>query len=242
MTSVLPEQKSLGVWRDFWNKSHRIYVNDRHKAVHYRQVADDILSVLPQGTGEVVLDYGCGEALEAGRVAARAERLFLFDTAHDVRERLARRFAGDKRVSILDEAALAAMPDGTVDLMIVNSVVQYLDRAELDTLLACAKRLLRPGGRLVIADVIPPDAGMVADVGSLLRTALRHGFLGAAAAGLAATFFSDYRRLRRSVGLATYTEEAMCGILGDAGFAAELRQRNFGFNPQRMTFLARRPG
>lgn len=216
-------------------------MNDRHRQVHYRQVADDILSVLPPVEGATVLDYGCGDALDAPRVAARARCLLLFDAAPEVRHRLAVRFAGHPAIRVIDETGLGALPPDSVDLIVVNSVIQYLDRAELDGLLATSRRLVRPGGLLAIADVIPPDAGAVADVAALLRSGLRHGFLAGALAGLVATVFSDYRRLRRSIGLSTYAEADMRQILATAGFAAERRARNFGFNPARMTFLARKP-
>lgn len=230
----------MNLWRQFWEKSHRIYVNERHRQVHYRQVADDILSVLPSGSNLQVLDYGCGDALEAERVAARVGRLYLFDAAAEVRGRLRARF-GATGIVVLDDEALAAFPPGSLDLIVVNSVVQYLDRAEFEALLAMSRGLLRPHGLLVIADVIPPDAGAVADVASLLRSALRHGFLGAAIGGLVATFFSDYRRLRRAVGLSTYSAAEMGDILKKSEFDAKRRSANFGFNPKRMTFLARRP-
>lgn len=230
----------MNPWRQFWGKSHRIYVNDRHRQVHYRQVADDILAILP-APGLAVLDYGCGDALEAERVAAAAGKLYLFDAVDEVRDRLARRFGGSEKITVLGEAQLAGLPPGSVDVVVVNSVVQYLDRGELERMLHQIRRLVRPGGVLVVADVIPPDAGAVDDIAALLGSAARHGFLLAALGGLFATFFSDYRRLRRSVGLATYGEKDFLRILAAAGFGAQRRPRNFGFNAKRMTFMAHAP-
>jgi ubiquinone/menaquinone biosynthesis C-methylase UbiE len=230
----------MNPWRRFWGQSHRIYVNDRHRAVHYRQVADDVLAVLPRPSSTVI-DYGCGDALDAGRVAARVARLYLFDAVPEVVARLRGRFAGEANITVLDEAQLAAVPPASIDLAVVNSVVQYLQPAELDTALAAVRRILRHDGTLVVADVIPPDAGAAADVAALLRTAARHGFLLAALGGLVATFFSDYRRLRRSAGLATYSEAEFLRMLRRAGFEASRRPANFGFNASRMTFIARLP-
>lgn len=227
----------MNPWRRFWGQSHRIYVNERHRRVHYERVADDILSVLPARGDAVVLDYGCGDALEAGRVATRVQRLYLFDAVAEVVTRLRERFAGQPGITVLDEAGLAALPPGSVDLVVVNSVVQYLRRDELDALLTTSRRVLKEEGTLIVADVIPPDAGAANDVASLLRTAWRHGFLVPALGGLVATFFSDYRRLRRSVGLATYTEAAFLDILSQ-GFDARRRTENLGFNAARMTFIA----
>src|SRR5215472_18941573 len=98
-------------WLRFWDRPHRIYVNDRHLRVHYARIADDILSVLPDRAGVSVLDFGCGEALDASRVAARAGRLYLYDGAPSVRARLIRRFANIPKISVLDQAGVDALAD-----------------------------------------------------------------------------------------------------------------------------------
>ena len=229
----------MNPWRQFWGQSHRIYVNDRHRIVHYRQVAEDLLAVLPAQPSPVVVDYGCGDALDAARVAARAGRLYLFDAVPEVVARLRTRFADEPNITVLDEGQLAAVAPRSVDLVVINSVVQYLQRQELDAALVSVRRILRGDGALMVADVIPPDAGASADVTALLGSAARHGFLLAACGGLLATFFSDYRRLRRSAGLATYAEAEFLAVLREAGFDATRRPENFGFNRKRMTFIAR---
>jgi SAM-dependent methyltransferase len=225
-------------WREFWDRPHRIYVNDRHREVHYARVADDILSELP-ATPAVVLDYGCGDALDAGRVAAQCERLLLCDAAPSVRQGLARRFRDNRKIAILAPEEVSRLPDGTLGLVVANSVLQYLSRGECRDFLLTIKAKLAQGGRLVLADVVPPDGGMLADVSALLGTAVRNGFLLAALAGLAQTFVSDYRRLRQSIGLSTYGESEMQALLHEVGYSAERRPKNFGFSQHRMTFIAR---
>jgi SAM-dependent methyltransferase len=225
-------------WLRFWDQPHRIYVNDRHLRVHYARVADDILSVLPAQAGLRVLDYGCGEALEAARIAARVGHLHLYDAAPSVRAHAASRFASVANLTVLDDAALKALAGGAVDVVVVFSVIQYLARSELPDLLRSIGGWLAPGGRLILADVIPPEAGLLDDVRSLLATAARHGFLLAALGGLAMTLVSDYRRLRQSLGLSIYGHDEIVGVLHQAGFGAELH-RNLGFHPARRTYIAR---
>jgi len=45
-----------------------IYVNERHRDVHYRTIATDISKLVPSPDAKV-LDYGCGEATSANLVA-----------------------------------------------------------------------------------------------------------------------------------------------------------------------------
>jgi SAM-dependent methyltransferase len=227
-------------WLRFWDRPHHIYVNDRHLRVHYVRIADDILSVLPDRGGLAVLDFGCGEALEASRVAARAGRLYLYDGAPSVRARLVRRFANIPKISVLDQAGMDALADNSLDVIVAFSVIQYIDRAELPGLLAGWRSKLAVGGFIVLADVIPPDTRLLDDIGSLLSTARAHGFLLAALGGLITTLFSDYRRLRHRIGLATYDEPAVAALLRDAGLAVIPHPRNLGFNPARRTYVGRR--
>lgn len=227
-------------WIEFWDRPNRIYVNERHLAAHFRILADAIQSILPTRPGLRVLDFGCGEALEAARVAGRTDRLFLYDAAPSVRARLAARFAGETRISIVDEDGLARLADGSLDVIFVSSVLQYLDRDGLAVLLAAARRLLAPGGMLAIADVIAPDTGVAADIRSLLALGLREGFLVDALIGLVATLFSDYRRLRGRLGLSTYDAGTMIALLAAAGFDAHAHSQNLGENPARQTYLARK--
>jgi len=46
----------MGEWIAFWDSDHSIYVNARHKDVHYRAIAQDVLAYVPEGAR--VLDYG----------------------------------------------------------------------------------------------------------------------------------------------------------------------------------------
>ncbi|QCI65387.1 class I SAM-dependent methyltransferase [Phreatobacter stygius] len=231
-------------WRSFWDGEHAIYVNATHKAVHYKAIADGILRHLAEtgaGPDAVVLDYACGEALEAGRIAQACGRLVLCDGAPSVVARLRDHFGGlpDVIASVLPEELDSVLADHAADLIMVSSLIQYLTRADLGALLDRFRAKLKPSGRLVIADVISPDTGIVADVGSLLRNAAAHGFLFAAIAGLAATAISPYRKIRSELGLSTYSQADMLGLFAEHGFAAERYQVNLGLTPHRMTFVAR---
>jgi SAM-dependent methyltransferase len=227
----------MGDWVAFWDSEHSIYVNARHRDVHYRTIAQDISAQVASGAS--VLDYGCGEALHADLVAAPARRLILCEAAPMVRAALAERFAGDAKIEVLAPDEVAALPAGSLDVAVLHSVAQYLTPDELDTLLAQFRRLLTDKGLLILGDVIPPHVSALTDAIALLRFAAANGFLGAALIGLARTVLSDYWRLRSHLGLTRYGEPAIIAKLAATGFSARRAPANIGHNPARMTFLAR---
>ncbi|MDP3406783.1 class I SAM-dependent methyltransferase [Bosea sp. (in: a-proteobacteria)] len=228
-------------WRDFWNGDHAIYVSPRHKALHYRQIATDLIGHIP-ASDAVVLDHGCGEALDAGRVAGHCGQLYLCEAAPSVRDKLRAMLGGKANVSVVSPEEVEALPDATLDLVVANSLIQYLSRDELVALLATWRGKLRPGGRLVVADIIPPDVSPLTDASQLLAFAWRGGFLMAALAGLVRTAFSDYRKLRAQYGLSTYRIDEITGLIAAAGFADVAPATNFGHNPHRLTLVGRKAG
>ncbi|MCC6776244.1 MAG: class I SAM-dependent methyltransferase [Hyphomicrobiales bacterium] len=226
----------MGDWIAFWDSEHSIYVNARHRDVHYRLIAEHIRSYVAANAS--VLDYGCGEALHADIVAGACQKLMLCEAAPKVRAGLTQRFAGNRKIEICAPDGLARLPAGTVDVVVMHSVAQYLTPAELDQLLARFHALLKDGGTLIVGDIIPPDVSALTDASALLRLAAANGFLGAALLGLARTVASDYWRLRSHLGLTRYSEAAMLAKLAAAGFRAQRAAVNIGHNPARMTFQA----
>lgn len=226
-------------WISYWNSDHPIYVNARHFDVHYANIADDIVRLLP-GKQARVLDYGCGEALHADRVAANCATLYLCEAAPAVRDRLKARFGKITNIAVVTPEDVAAMEPASLDLIVANSLLQYLKRDELLKLLKVWRRLLSPGGALVLADIIDPKQSALADVLSLLRFAAANGFLTAAFLGLVKTSLSDYRKLRAELGLTTYTEAEMLKLLAEAGFDAARLRPNLGHNQGRMAFRAQK--
>jgi SAM-dependent methyltransferase len=184
------------------------------------------------------MDYGCGEALHADRIAAKAGRLILCEAAPAVREHLAARFAAVRNIEVRSPEEVAALPDGSLDLIVMHSVAQYLSPAETNALFAQFRRLLKSGGLFVLGDVIPPQVSPIADAAALLRFAAAKGFLIGAFIGLVRTTFSDYPKLRAKLGLTLYEESAMRQKLETAGFIVQREEKNIGHSRARMTFVA----
>lgn len=106
-------------------------------------------------SGEVIVDVGCGRgellvaALEQG--AGRAIGVEYAPAAVDLARRtLARRGgAGNAEVLKADARALP-LDDGSADVVTMLDVVEHLVARELEDALAEVRRVLRPGGRLLV--------------------------------------------------------------------------------------------
>ena len=224
-------------WIDYYDSTHTIYASKLHRDVHFELIARDITGYIPSKDA-TVLDYACGEALSAGKVTEACARLILAEPAPTVRSRVAARWAANPNIAVHSLEQLRDLPAASVDLAVMNSVAQYMTEAQLADAFAVVKRLLKPDGRLVLGDILPPDLGMMTDVMALLRLGAKHGFFWDALVSLVKTALSDYRQLRTTLGLQHYSETDMLAKLKAAGYRSSRAQINIGHNQARMTFVA----
>src|SRR5205823_7068918 len=133
--------------------THTIYASKLHRDLHFQIIARDIIAYIsaPDAT---VLDYACGEALSAAKVADACGKLYLAEPAPGVRGRLIARFAPNTKIRVRSLDDLRNMEEKSVDLVVMNSVAQYMTPEELDSAFAVVRRMLKPTGRLVLGDIL----------------------------------------------------------------------------------------
>ena len=150
-------------WIDYYDSTHTIYASKLHRDLHFEIIARDIIGYI-SSPDAVVLDYACGEALFAGQVADACAKLYLAEPAPGVRGRLIARFAPNTKIRVRSLDDVRKMAESSVDLVVMNSVAQYMTPEELDSAFAVIRRLLKPSGRLVLGDILRPEVGMFRDV------------------------------------------------------------------------------
>jgi len=113
-------------------------------------------------TGDRVLDLGCGTGMLAVLLARQGARVTGIDISPPMMSIAARRIQTeglDSQVTLQDLGAVdldTAFPDASFDAVVSTLVFSELSDDEIDFALAEIKRILRPGGQLLIADEVLP--------------------------------------------------------------------------------------
>ena len=114
-------------WIDYYDSTHTIYASKLHRDLHFQLIARDIIGYI-SSPDAVVLDYACGEALSAAKVADACGKLYLAEPAPGVRGRLIARFAPNTKIRVRSLDDLRKMDEKSIDLAVMNSVAQYMTR------------------------------------------------------------------------------------------------------------------
>ena len=163
--STVTESTGNLVSQEAWN----------HMCSRYRFVGEIV-------AGRRVLEVGCGSGQGLGYLARRAKLVVGGDLTAGLLARAQRHYQGRIGLARLDAHALP-FPDGVFDVILLYEAVYYL--RDLEAFLAEARRLLSPGGAVVIVtanperpDFIPSPCSHTYYSADRLRAALsRHTFV-----------------------------------------------------------------
>lgn len=225
-----------GDWKAYWEQ-----IEDKQEVFRSeaRDHIDRLRRLVPVDTRTRVLDFGCGFGFATEQIAPYVGRVALWDGAANVRRRARARVAWIPNVEMADlsdpdmPAARAAY-----DLITVHSVVQYMSEAELQAWLQRWRRMLGPGGRLVLSDLIQPGTRSVRELLDYLRFSARAGFFGDALIG-GAREFASYFGARSSRPLTQVDEPRLTRWAAQAGLTVEWLPENLSYRHFRRAAVLR---
>lgn len=201
-------------WDAYWET-----LPDRQKLLvaHAREYVSRLEGFVGLPPAGAVLDFGCGFGLVAETLAPQVGSVVLWDASARMRQQSAERIADRPNARVCDRSELDPSPaNPTYDLVLANSVIQYMGMDEFAGWLRQWRRLLAPAGRIVVSDVTADDHSASADLMDVLRFARRHGFLTQAIAE-AAGDLPRYWRTRRARPLMVVHRRQLLGLGREAG-------------------------
>jgi SAM-dependent methyltransferase len=125
------------------------------------------------------------------------------------------------------------------DVILVNSVVQYMREGELSSWLRRWRDMLHPDGRIVVSDVLPPGLPAWRESVEYLFFHLRRGLLGPAVRQ-AWREVRRYAGLRSSSPLAQLRRQDLERQAAAAGLAVEVLGQNLTYHRGRLSAVLRR--
>lgn len=159
-------------WRAYWERLQERAIFPVEAADYVARLAASV-GIEP---GARVLDVGCGFGFVAALLAARVREVVAWDASAHMRRAATRRLARHRNAHVVPGPE-PHLEGRRFDLVLVNSVAQYMTGAELDAWLARAPGLLAPRGRLVLSDLLTGPVSPLHELAELLALSARGGVL-----------------------------------------------------------------
>ena len=151
------------------------------------------------------MELGCGSAFYTGALAARADTLVATDLSPGMLEFARQRVRAGNVSFQAEDCQHTSLPDGAFDTAFMSLVIHFTDPARA---VAEMRRLLRPGGTLLIANLDPQALTGLDRIRSLIRIAYQ-GIVG-------------YRlKPPKGFGRNVLTGAQLQALLGRSGFRVE---------------------
>ncbi len=139
----------------FDEKTTRL-LDDAYAGADFSRRRRASFDALEPATGDVILDLGCGNGLltlDLSRAVGPSGRIVALDASDDMLKSARDRCRGRDNIAFVEATAQASgLPDASVDKVVSLQVFEYFD--DLDGPLAELARVMKPGGRLVIGDML----------------------------------------------------------------------------------------
>jgi SAM-dependent methyltransferase len=214
-------------WREHWDAHPPPAASfAREAAVYVRRLRADF----PLSPTLDVIDFGCGFGFVAEAVAPAVRTVAVWDRGAAMRQHARAILAPHANVRWLDLDALDERGDApAADLILMNSVAQYMTHAELAGRLRALGGMLCPTGRLVVSDIIPPGRSLSWEG---LVLALRHPGL---VLDRWRVWGPDYLRKLQRLPLLRLSPEDLERLAAEAGLAVAVHRRNLSHFRGRLT-------
>jgi SAM-dependent methyltransferase len=221
-------------WKDYWER-----LKDEEKVFHSEAIeySARLRRTVTLSECWTVLDFGCGFGYVGRVLAPYVKEIYLQDEAANMRHYARKNIsmnANAKLIDIADEEEFS--PNMNFDLILVNSVIQYMRTEDFSAWLSRWMGMLAPGGRIIVSDILAEHLRALPDIFSLIPFSARRGFLfQALKKGLKEMTW--YFRMRRARPLRRYSLSELERIAAKANLEMFVLPENLTFRKGRISVI-----
>jgi ubiquinone/menaquinone biosynthesis C-methylase UbiE len=130
---------------------------EHHGSAGLGQVVDAVLAAAGAEPGTTTVDLGCGTGELALPLAQKGAHVTAVDISSAMVRRLEEKAADaqlDTIVGVVSSMEAFQLPPESIDLVVSNYALHHLRDRDKEVLVRSAARWLRPGGRMVVGDMM----------------------------------------------------------------------------------------
>jgi SAM-dependent methyltransferase len=223
-------------WSSFWKKPNDAFNRVMKVATNF--FYRELMKRFPLKRGDVVLDYGCGPGFLINNFVDAGIDVTGADINEYFLQQNSEKFPGIEFVLLSDKTRISFTK--RFDYIILLSIVQYFPSLEnLDVIMQNLKEHLKPGGKIIIADVLDEHTSSARDATGILIECVRRGRAFAFARFILYLLLSDYRQTSKNNKLLLVSSDVVKGMAGKNGLSFETAT-GMTPHPTRMNYVLTR--
>lgn len=192
-------------WLDYWADPK---FDDSFWKIRMEYFYDKLKKVVKFDQSMEVLDYGAGPGLLGPIIRSNVKHICLAEKSRllFLRSKSINNFDNASSVWIDSDATTEKyLNENKFDLILMNSVLQYIPKNKTEQLFHHFKKGLKSGGKIIVSDIVPKRLSFWRDVLSVVAFYLRRGHL----LGLIRFILLELSKIkqRNNLSLFSYTKE-----------------------------------
>lgn len=200
-------------WSSFWKREGNAFnaimeINTQYFARQFRK-----LGIKKDDT---ILDYGCGPGLLEDALVPLGFNVTGVDINESFIDDCQRKYPDlvfitiSSDVTSSNEILLRTFHDKKFDYIVLLSILQYFsDHSQIESLFTMLRRFLKPGGSIILADVVGTNTSSVRDLISLTFHSMAAGKIIALFQFVFYLLFSRYRTISKNKPLLVLSSETV---------------------------------
>ncbi len=176
---------------------------------------------------EIVLDFGASPGDVSLLIKDKVRRIYLFDKSKYFVEKLRKSFGKFQNIHIVNYLREIKEP---VFIVIINSVVQYMNNKEIEDMLLRLHSISNLETRIIISDIVPPNYSKFLDCLYGILISIKNRFFKKYISYLITNIIYDPKLNLKTSTLHMYDEDELKKILLKHGYCSMRMENNFTYS------------